>query len=136
MTITPIAVHLDYDEPDSGFLFTLGAYGLTKVAILGLGLSADDAVELMLEWCDDNAPGLLCEPDYGEAARELGVPWPMPEEGRDIERVLERAETDLIVCGHTTLRNGSAIPAWEVHFDELSPEEVSDYAEHEKGITP
>ncbi len=132
MTTEKIHVHSDSCAPDSGFLFSLGAYGWTKVAILGNSLSAEDAIELVFEWCDDNAPGLLSTvgpEDYAEAARELGIAWE-PEEAADADtwRAVEKAEADMLICGHATLKNGNALPSWEVHFDELDSDQVAKFA--------
>lgn len=119
-----LRVHCVDSEPDSGWHFFFGAYGDTQVAILGCGLSLEDALEEAFEWLDDYAPGTLHtigEADYELAAAELGVSWaPQRVSDDDISRVTERAETDMTMCSHTTLKHGNCIPSWEWHVNEIT----------------
>lgn len=113
----PIANPCDHNWTRELYYFSLGAYGSTHVYVWAN--SADDAMEEMVEWADDNAPGLLStigEADLREAAEDLGIEYD-PE---DIDyRIVERAEADMYVVGHTTLKHGNAMPMWEIHFDEV-----------------
>jgi hypothetical protein len=86
----------DYDSWTRTRLFywSLGAYGSTHVYTWAD--SYESAEEEMLEWVDDNAPGLLH--------------WVETEED----------EVDMIMVGHTTLEHGNAIPSWEVHVREVT----------------
>lgn len=122
-------VHADdhVDSCNSGFIWEGPG---VRVAVLGYKLGYEGAEELLFEYLDSNAPGLLCEPDYEEAAEELGVPWPMDEATEeDQSRVWEHAECDLMICGHTTLANGSALCAWEWAVSELAADEVREARE-------
>jgi hypothetical protein len=92
--VAPIANPCDYDWTRELYYFSLGAYGSTHVYVWAN--SADDAMEEMVEWVDDNAPGLLS--------------WSESEED----------EVDMYVVGHTTLEHGNVMPSWEIHFDEVT----------------
>lgn len=99
------------------FRMWAGAYGSTHVYVWAEHF--EDAFEELVEWLDDNAPGLLTdvdESDYRAAARELGIEWQehWPDwEDRDFEAVAEQAEADLTTIGHTTLKHGQFIASWE-----------------------
>ncbi len=114
----PIANACDYDWTDELYYFSLGAYGSTHVYVWAN--SADDAMEEMVEWVDDNAPGLLStigEAELRESAEELGIEYD-PE---DVDyQIIEHAEQDMYVVGHTTLKHGNAMPSWEIHFNEVT----------------
>lgn len=127
MNLSAVPLRLSSGCNDSGFLFSFGAYGDTHVAVLADSL--EDALEEALEWLDDNAPGLLSTvgpDDYAAAARELGAAWE-PEETADADtaRVVERAETDMTMVSHTTLKNGNCIPSWEWTARELNASELA-----------
>jgi len=110
----------DYDSWQRTHLFywSLGAYGSTHVYTWAD--SYESAEETMLEWVDDNAPGLLStigEAELRESAQELGIEY----DPQDIDdRIIEHAEQDMIIVGHTTLKHGNAIPSWEVHVREVT----------------
>jgi hypothetical protein len=82
-----------YGDNEGLFYWSLGAYGSTHVYTWAD--SYESAEEIMLEWVDDNAPGLLS--------------WAESEED----------EVDMIVVGHTTLKHGNVMPSWEVHVNEV-----------------
>lgn len=70
-----------------GHIFEMwaGAYGQKHILVRAGAF--EDALESLFEWCDDNAPGVLTNADDDEP--------------------------DMTMCGHTTLKNGNAIPSWE-----------------------
>lgn len=121
-----LPVHVADSEPDSGFIFHFGAYGDTQVAILGCGMSLEDALEEAFEWLDDNAPGLLSKADYEGAAKELGLTLSPDMSDEDQDRVSQLAEQDMTMCGHTVLKNGDCIPSWEWSCRELTAHEVAE----------
>lgn len=120
-----LRVHFADSDPDSGWLFHFGAYGDTHVAILGCGLSLEDALEEAFEWLDDNAPGLLSRCDYEGAAKDLGLGPDWADSETAIEQVTSAAETDMTMCGHTTLKNGDCIPSWEWSVTEIGPTDLA-----------
>ena len=103
-----------------------GAYGDVKCFVWAD--SFDDAFEHLVEYLDDHAPGCLTRVDYDAAARELGydsyaaAETHSPDTYNDgnLDRIREIAETDMTIIGHTTLKNGDAIPSWEWGGDEIS----------------
>jgi hypothetical protein len=137
---TPIANpdEVDFFE-DEGPLwqFQFGAYGSTNLYVWADGM--DSGFEIAVEWLDDHAPGLLTmvsEEDYQQAAEELGKVWD-PSEPDD--EIIEAAETDMTMIGHTTLKHGNAVASWEWHAHEVergSPEwnEVVERSRAEAGI--
>jgi hypothetical protein len=124
-------VHADSD-PNTGWLFHFGAYGATNVAVLGLNMSLDKALEEAFEWLDDNAPGLLCSvyENAKECAEGLGFPWPLPADfdhsGDDGSRLYDACAADMTVCGHTTLRHGDCVPSWEWSVTKMGEREVAE----------
>jgi len=116
-----------YGDRQGLFYWSLGAYGNTHVYTWAD--SYESAEEEMLEWVDDNAPGLLHwigQKELEEAAEDLGLDWKQAEadmrdgvSDRDASKIIEHAEADMIIVGHTTLKHGNAIPSWEVHVDEV-----------------
>lgn len=127
MIDVPIAP--DTSSDDTGFLFSFGAYGDTHVVVMASHL--EEGLEVALEWLDGNAPGLLTavdEQDYRDAAKELGLTgWGTDGalSSLDESRVLERAEQDMTMVTHTTLKNGNAIPSWEWTVRELAVDELT-----------
>jgi hypothetical protein len=85
----------------------------------------ESGFETAVEWLDDNAPGLLVmvdENDYRRAAEDLGKVWD-PSEPDD--EIMQAAEADMTMIGHTTLQHGNAVASWEWHVREVkkgSPE--------------
>ena len=113
----PIANSGDVDSWDGLWLFQFGAYGSTNVYVWADGL--ESAFEEAVEWLDDNAPGLLTtvgDEDYRNAAEELGKEWDPSDPD---EEVMQAAEADMTMIGHTTLQNGNAVPSWEWHVAEV-----------------
>jgi hypothetical protein len=107
---------LEPDEIDEweGYVwrFNFGAYGDTTVYVLTDRETLDDALETAAEWLKDNAPGVFTEPDYADAARELGYS-PNTEDETEQEAIRECAETD-----HTYTESGYLL-SWEWTVDEL-----------------
>lgn len=110
----PVATGRDY--PESGralFLFSFGAYGWTKVyAFADCGRGIESALENAAGWLADNAPDVFSEPDYADAARDLGAPedWNTAEDCLDSgwpDKVRDAAETD-----HTYTESGWLL-SWE-----------------------
>lgn len=94
-----VANSSDYDWKKGGLkLFWFGAYGTTKVYAWGYW---EDALEAAAEWLKENAPGHLSDPDYREAALELGEPLGDADvanvDGKwyPSEAAIELAETDM-----------------------------------------
>lgn len=136
--LTCIGVPLDNtrvptaNEPGDGercYRFRFGAYGWTVVDVFAD--SDESAFETAVEWLDDNAPGHLVEigeAELREAAEELGLDYfEAFADARDnideteMNRIAEKAEEDLTVIGHTTLKNGQYLISHEWTFDELTP---------------
>lgn len=116
--------------------FQFGAYGTTNLYVWAD--SMDSGFEIAVEWLDDHAPGLLVmvgEEDYQQAANELGKVWD-PSDPDD--EIMQTAEADMTMIGHTTLTHGNAVPSWEWHAHEVergSPEwnEVVERSREESG---
>jgi hypothetical protein len=82
-----------------------------------------------VEWLDDNAPEHLTtvgEAEYREAAEELGLDFEQARDDAqdgicedDMNKIWERAEVDLTVIGHTTLKNGTHIASYDWTVNEL-----------------
>jgi hypothetical protein len=92
--------------------FGFGAVGTTTVYVLTDRETIEDALETAAEWLKDNAPGVFTEPDYEDAARELGYS-PDTEDETEQEAIRECAETD-----HTYTESGYLL-SWEWTVDEL-----------------
>lgn len=107
------------------FLMFAGAYGDTHAWVWADHL--EDAFEVFVEWLDDNAPGLLTELDESDlknAAKDEGIAWQphWPDwDDRQFQKVVEAAEADLTVIGHTTLKHGTHIASYEWGGDEIDP---------------
>jgi len=134
-------------RPTTLYRMWLGAYGTERVYVWAD--SFESAFETLVEWADDNAPGVLTtidESDLRAAAEDLGVAWreDWPDwDDRDFGRVVESAEADLTLIGHTMLKHGTHIPSWEWGGDEVEQgsdeyERVKDrsLAESEEEHTP
>lgn len=100
------------------WLFSFGAYG-TQVIVWEKSL--EDALEIAAEWLKENAPGFFVEPDYKEAAEELGLSTGTESQPDLFERLREehedeirdKAEEDL------TYTESGWIPSWEWHVTEI-----------------
>lgn len=92
----PVKVNCTGDRfwADKGaWVFQFGAYGTTHVLAYG---HLEDALEDAAAWLKDNAPGHLTEPDYSDAALDLGLSTQLDRlSDEESERVREAAETDL-----------------------------------------
>jgi hypothetical protein len=102
------------DEGGTLFEMWAGAYADTKVLVRAEDF--ETAFELLVEWLDDNAPGCLTTlhpSDYLAAAEELGLTWTSDWEDPNTSKIVEHAEMDLTVIGHTTLKNGTHIASHE-----------------------
>ena len=118
----PVLNQTDHDWCRNLYLMWAGAYGDTKCFVWAN--SFDDAFEHLVEWLDDEAPGLLTRLDYVGAALELEMPTTDLEKLTDEqqEQVREHAEMDMALVGHTTLKNGDAIASHEWGADEIGGE--------------
>ena len=87
-----------------------GAYADVRVLVFAQHL--EDALEVFVEWLDDNKPGCLTTIDYDAAAKELGFDVDHLSDQEE-EKIYEHAEVDMYVVGHTTLKHGNAIPSYE-----------------------
>jgi len=91
--------------------FQFGAYGDTHLYVWADGMGS--GFEIAVEWLDDHAPGMLTmvsEEDYQQAAEELGKVWD-PSDPDD--EIMQTAEADMTMIGHTTLKHGNAVASWE-----------------------
>lgn len=114
------------------FLMWAGAYGDAKGYVFAD--SEDDAFEAWVEYLDENAPGCLVSHEafrdlLNEAAREHGfkdfaaaetVLGSASDAFGDIYKIVEDAEVDLTVIGHTSLKHGSHIASHEWGLDEIT----------------
>lgn len=113
------------NEPDDGtsaFEFQFGAYGETKVRVYADHL--EDALEVAVEWLDDNAPGHLVKvgsEEIAESAKELGIVLEVDDyESEAFQKALAHAEMDLTHAGgHTTMKHGEYLRSWEWHVNEI-----------------
>ncbi len=87
------------------YLFSLGAYGWTKVLVWANDL--DDALDEAAEWCEEHAPELFCDGAVQELFAEATT------EGYDEEEAWEHAEVDTVRTD-----NGHWFLSWEVSFIE------------------
>ena len=124
--LIPIANGCDAETWRNLYCMWAGAYGDTRLFVWAD--SFDDAFEHLVEWLDDNAPGLFSKIDWDDAAREHGfesMAAALEQHGNDydcaeIEAIRETAEMDMTTIGHTTLDNGDCIPSWEWGGDEIT----------------
>lgn len=117
-----------FGSPNKWRLFEMwfGQVGTTTVHVWAE--SFDDAFEEAVEYLDDQGMcGYFVDLDDGdlrEAARDLGYEWDpdWPDwNDRRWQRVVERAEADLTVIGHTTLKCGRYVPSYEWGGEEVPP---------------
>lgn len=117
-----------YANPDettnATYTFHFGAYGDTHVVVFGRPDRFEDALETAAECLLEHAPGLFSEPDYVDAAREIGVALDtrgladLPEDLA--ERISAEAESD-----HTYTESGWLLSwEWSVTEDEGEPFEA------------
>jgi hypothetical protein len=106
----PIANPDDANWNDNLYELWFGAVGTQKLYVWAS--SFDSAWETAVEWLDDKGKcgyfTFLGENELREAADDLGIRWPGIKAfsgsiGSRAEKILERAEADLTVIGHTTL---------------------------------
>lgn len=104
--------------------FEFGPYTGTHVYVWADGEEA--AFEIAVEWLDDEAPGFLVnltEKDLREAAEDEGIEWQpsWPDfDDRKFQKVVEAAEADLTMIGHTTLKHGQYIRSDDWRFSEVT----------------
>lgn len=93
----------DADWTRHRYLFSLGAYGWTKVLVWAN--DGDAALEVLGEWCVEHAPGLLCNDEVQEEFERA------KSEGLGEEEAWEQAEVD-------TVRDncGNYWHAWELSY--------------------
>jgi hypothetical protein len=109
---TPIVNPLDVDAYST---HTLYRFSFGSVDVLAWAChTLDDALEEAADWLRDNAPGVFSEPDYEDAATELGAPEDWREDDEWCERVRDAAETD-----HTYTEAGWLL-SWEWHVSDVT----------------
>jgi hypothetical protein len=122
-----VPAHPIANEPSDGdtlYRFWFGAYAETKIEVFAD--SDESAFEVGVEWLDANAPGhIVTYAEFQElllqAAAELGVSL-CDAEGEVAHAVVELAERDLTLIGHTTLKTGSYLLSHEWGFDVIGTE--------------
>jgi len=132
----PIANAGEFDGSDDYKLFLMwaGQVGTTFAWVWVPSYDGfDTAFEEFVEYLDDNG---LCGyfqsidvEDLQESARELDIEWqddwPNPSDwDRDWERVVQHAEADLTLIGHTQLKCGEYIASYEWGGDEIDDRAV------------
>lgn len=125
----PIANAAEAEFADNLFRMWFGAYGSVVYVWAD---NFESAFEELVEYLDDEAPGVLVnltEDDIKAAAKDEGVEWRehWPDwDDEDFQRVVEAAEADLTVIGHTTLKHGQYIPSWEWGGDDVTGDDEYD----------
>lgn len=94
------------------FRFSLGAYGWTRVLVFAQSL--ESGLEMVGEWCAKHAPGHLTQPDYAEAAEDIGSTWRPGADTDPPQEVIDAAEADL------TYTESGWIVSHEWHVDEIT----------------
>jgi len=120
---TPIANASDHSfkgDRTRLYLFRFGAYGDCYVYAWGND-GFDDALEEAAGWLADNAPGHFHEPDYQEAADDLGYPADWAEDSDMSGRVAEHAEADL------TYTESGYLASWEWAANAVNDPDVVAY---------
>jgi len=118
MTIKTANPDNRFSTNGTAFDFSFGAYGDTSVRVWETEL--ESALEIAMEWLDDNAPGLLHIIDWADAAHEAGAPDNWREDEEWCEKVAEIAETDVTLCTHTQLKHGDGILSHEWYANEVN----------------
>ncbi len=150
--IIPIANASEHAATHRTQLFRMWAGSACNAGLLGreVYVWADhfgDAFEVLVEWLDDNYPSALTSPAemielLDEASREVGhESWEAAQTHwkvnggheaagwycdmlNDLHEIVEAAEADLTIIGHTTLKHGYAIPSHEWGGNEVDAEEL------------
>lgn len=136
----PIANPDDADWVDDLYLLWFGQAGTQKVYVWAG--SFDTAFEHAVEWLDDNGMcgffETITEAELREAADDLGIKWPGIRAlsgtiDRDASKILEHAEADLTVIGHTTLKCEEIVggPAY-MKSDEWGGDEITRQSEFDE----
>lgn len=112
---TPPAVTMDTGNTHQLWLFSFGAHGDHDVYVWSDG-DICDALEAAAETL---GKGFFTEPDYAEAANEVGCLIDEADEEKQ-EEIREHAETDL------TYTESGFIASWEWWGTEITPEEALD----------
>lgn len=118
---------LNASEHPRATLFRMWAGEMDPTVVYVWATSFDSAFEELVEWLDENAPGRLTKLDEGDlksAAKDEGIAWKAgwPDwDDPEFQKVQERAEADLTVIGHTSLKHGTHIASWEWGGDEIHP---------------
>lgn len=107
----PIVNDTWHDMGGNLYRFSFGVYGGDVCYAWG-EKSLDDALEA--------APGMFSEPDYADAARELGAPDGWADDEEWCVKVCEAAETD-----HTYTESGYLL-SWEWFVSEVT--DADEYA--------
>jgi len=67
-----LGVAIDSYEPyGRRWLFAFGAYGWTRVLVLGADPSLEDALEIAADWLAENAPGIFAEAESEEDEADM-----------------------------------------------------------------
>jgi hypothetical protein len=130
----PVVNPLEYDQTFNTRPFRMwaGHGGTTRFATTTVYIWADSfesAFELLVEYLDEHAPGLLTtftEDDYKRAAEDMGITWrdywPDYDDAR-FERVAQHAEEGYTTIGHTSLQNGTHIESQYWGGDEVTDDD-------------
>lgn len=125
----PIANAAEVEFQDQLFRMWYGPFGGTVYIWAD---SFESAFEELVEWLDENAPGFLVkieEAELREAADDLNVKWKKSWPDWDdplFQRVVEHAESDLTIIGHTTLEHGQYIPSEDWGGDDVTDDDEYD----------
>lgn len=113
------------------FRFWFGTVGTTFVYVWTRSSDFESAFEVAVEWLDEQGAAghftTVTENDLKAAAEEEGIEWQesWPDwEDPEFQRLVDAAEADLTVIGHTTLKHGTHLVSYEWGADEITdPEE-------------
>ncbi len=104
----------DRDSRSNVFTFHFGAYGDTHVSVWAQADHLEDALEMAAEHLAKVAPGMFTEPDYNDAAKQVGVDLSQYtgglcgiEDEELVERITQVAEADL------TYTESGYLASWE-----------------------
>lgn len=116
----PIVNDTWHDMGGALYRFSFGVYGGNVCYAWG-EKSLDDALEAAAEWLKETSPGIFSEPDYADAAADIGAPADWQEDEEWSVKVQERAETD-----HTYTESGYLL-SWEWTVNEVT--DADEYAD-------